>query len=200
MENFKMTALIIYVMVMTITPGPNNIMLTASGATFGFKRTIPHILGIIAGLTLLNILSVIGLKQIFLMWPSLNYILRIMGFSYMIFLGIKNLLNTNKPDKNKPIIGKPFSFVEATFFQILNPKAVLLSLSAITLYTLENKYFVKSSIYIIVVFLILPIFSFSFWAGFGTFIRKFINSGKRGILVNKLIGIVTLGCAVYILI
>src|ERR1700743_2831385 len=76
-----------YSFVMSITPGPNNVMLTASGATFGFRKTVPHILGIVAGLSTVLLAVCAGLDALFARWPQIQDVLRWVGAAYLVYLG-----------------------------------------------------------------------------------------------------------------
>src|SRR5580693_5367802 len=80
-----------YSFVMSITPGPNNVMLTASGAAFGFRRTIPHMLGISAGFGVELLAVCAGLGAVFTRWPELQTVLRWVGALYLLFLGVRML-------------------------------------------------------------------------------------------------------------
>ena len=76
-----------YSFVMSITPGPNNVMLTASGATFGFRKTVPHILGVSAGFSVVLLAVCAGLDALFSRWPEIQTGLRWLGAAYLIYLG-----------------------------------------------------------------------------------------------------------------
>ena len=82
-----------YSFVMSITPGPNNVMLTASGATFGFRKTIPHILGVLGGFSLVLFLVCAGLDAVFTRWPAIQTVLRWVGAAYLVYLGWRILLS-----------------------------------------------------------------------------------------------------------
>ena len=113
-------AITLFALVTSITPGPNNIMLTASGANFGFKRTLPHVAGIIFGMMMLNVSVGLGLGTIFTQYPFLQQILRVAGSAYLLWLAYKLLsfsnINTAQADAT------PFSFIQAVGFQYINPK------------------------------------------------------------------------------
>ena len=128
--------IIFFTFSMSITPGPNNIMVTASGANFGYKRTIPHLLGIWFGFSTLMILSAFGLKQVFDLYPVMEIVLKICGVSYMLFLAVKIMKSSNKIEEGKTV--KPFSFLQAALFQIVNPKAVLVTITSMSVYTIKE--------------------------------------------------------------
>ena len=80
-----------YTFVMSITPGPNNVMLTASGANFGFRRTVPHILGIGVGFVVQLLAVCAGLSALFARWPALQSALGWVGAAYLLYLGWRML-------------------------------------------------------------------------------------------------------------
>jgi len=108
------------------TPGPNNMMLLASGANFGFRRTILHILGISAGLGVMVVAMGWGLSGVFRTFPMLHEILKWAGAAYMLWLAWKIATATGINDKSAT--GQPMTFLEAAAFQWLNPKAWAMAL------------------------------------------------------------------------
>lgn len=120
-----------YAFVMSITPGPNNVMLTAAGANFGLRRTLPHILGISFGFGAQVAAVCGGLGILFTRWPQLQLALKWVGAGYLLFLGWQMLRSGAGQAGNA---GKPITFAEAAAFQFLNPKAWVMSLTAATLF------------------------------------------------------------------
>jgi threonine/homoserine/homoserine lactone efflux protein len=120
-----------YAFVMSITPGPNNVMLTAAGANFGLRRTVPHILGVTCGFGVLVAACCAGLGVVFTRWPQVHAVLKWVGAAYLVFLGWQ-LLRARAAGAAQG--GKPVSFWEATAFQFLNPKAWFIALTAATLF------------------------------------------------------------------
>jgi len=119
--------LVTFMFVMSITPGPNNLMLLGSGARFGLRRTLPHLLGITSGFLLVQFVTFAGLGAVILAYPSLKSALTVACVLYLLWLGYKLLLAgdpndaTSAPARNSA--GRPLSFWEATIFQLVNPKA-----------------------------------------------------------------------------
>jgi len=119
--------LVTFMFVMSITPGPNNLMLLGSGARFGLRRTLPHLLGITSGFLLVQFVTFAGLGAVILAYPSLKSALTVACVVYLLWLGYKLLLAgdpndaTSAPARNSA--GRPLSFWEATIFQLVNPKA-----------------------------------------------------------------------------
>ena len=130
-------ALFIFAFVSSGTPGPNNIMLMASGTNFGFKRSIPHILGINIGFSILIFSVGIGLMQIFDLFPLTHIILKILCTGYLIYLSYK-IATSASNQKNEIKKSKPLTFLQAALFQWVNPKGWSMALSAITIYSPSN--------------------------------------------------------------
>ncbi|MGL1893880.1 MAG: LysE family translocator [Spirochaetaceae bacterium] len=177
---------IIFAVSMSITPGPNNIMLTASGANFGFIKTIPHILGIVTGIAFMNILSAVGLSKLFNMFPNIQNVLKYIGIVYMMFLAYKIAFSAGV--KNSDKVSKPLNFFQAMLFQALNPKAIIMCITAITVYSLEGRLFYKSVVYILVIFLLFGVSSISIWAGFGTILKRILKNRRYLKIFNYFMG------------
>jgi threonine/homoserine/homoserine lactone efflux protein len=128
------TALGLFALVSSITPGPNNLMLMASGANFGFRRTIPHMLGVSLGFTLMVLLVGVGLVQVFNAFPVSYLVLKVVSVLYLFYLAWK--IGTAAPYSGDPDSGgAPFTFVQAVLFQWVNPKAWTMALTAVTVYS-----------------------------------------------------------------
>lgn len=125
-------ALLTFAFVTVITPGPNNLMLMASGANFGFRRTVPHMLGIGLGMPIMVILVGIGVMQLFDRFPASYTVLKVLSVVYLLWLAWK-IANAAQP-RAGATAGKPLTFLQAAAFQWVNPKAWTMALSAITLY------------------------------------------------------------------
>lgn len=122
---------ITYTFVMSITPGPNNVMLTAAGANFGFRRTLPHMLGIACGFVVQLLAVCAGLSALFARWPALQSALAWVGAAYLVYLGWRMLRLESGPERAARC---PVRFLEAAAFQFLNPKAWVMTVTAATLF------------------------------------------------------------------
>lgn len=125
-------ALVAYAFVTSVTPGPNNIMLLASGVNFGFRRTVPHMLGISLGHAFMVFVVGVGLVGVFITYPPARMVLTVVSVAYMLWLAWK--IATAAPPEGGAAKGKPLTFLQAAAFQWVNPKAWIMSLGAITLY------------------------------------------------------------------
>jgi threonine/homoserine/homoserine lactone efflux protein len=127
-----LTALAVFAFVSSATPGPNNLMLMASGANFGFLRTIPHMLGISIGFMVMLFSVGSGLVQIFDRFPVIYDILKIASVIYMLWLAWK--IANAAPITKSADAGVPMTFLQAAAFQWVNPKAWAMALTAVTVY------------------------------------------------------------------
>lgn len=125
-------ALITFAFVSSITPGPNNLMLMSSGANYGFRRSVPHMMGVCIGFTVMVALVGLGLMQLFERLPASYTILTAFSVVYLLWLAWK-IAHAKGPDKAQTN-GRPMSFIQAALFQWVNPKAWTMALTAITIY------------------------------------------------------------------
>lgn len=127
-----LTALMGFAFVTSITPGPNNLMLMASGANFGLRRTVPHMLGVGIGFVFLTICAGAGLVQVFDTYPASYTVLKIASVAYLLYLAWK--IVTAAPPEAAEAAGRPLTFLQAALFQWVNPKAWAMALTAISVY------------------------------------------------------------------
>ena len=163
-----------YSFVMSITPGPNNVMLTASGANFGFRRTVPHMLGIAAGCAVQMLAVCAGLGALFTKWPMLQTVLQWVGAAYLLWLGWK-LVRSGEVAEGKA--AEPITFFQAAAFQFVNPKAWVMSLSAVALFLPAGLAVVPAASYLISMMVMINLPCIAVWALFG--------SSLRGLLTRK---------------
>jgi len=169
-------ALLVYAFVTSVTPGPNNFMLLASGVNFGFARTIPHMLGISAGFFSLLLAVGFGLGAVLTALPSLHIALKVAGGAYLLYLAWRVAMSrTLSSGESK---ARPMSFFEATAFQWVNPKAWVMAVTAMAVYTNPLRPFL-SVLIICGAFTLVNLPSVSVWAGFGTALRGFLSDPVR---------------------
>lgn len=169
-------AFIAFAFVTSVTPGPNNTMLLTSGANFGLRRTLPHMLGISLGLMLLVLAVGLGLGQVFEQVPLLYSLLRYVGAAYLLYLAWK-IANSGAPDSNVGARGKPFSFLQAAAFQWVNPKAWIMAIGAITTYTPQDD-FVVNVLCIAGLFALVNCPTMSVWTVAGSLLRNWLSSPR----------------------
>ena len=180
--------LLILCIVQSGTPGPNNIMLTASGKNFGYVKTIPHMLGVVLGFLSLIIIFGLGLTVIFSKYPIIQFVLRIVGSIYLLYLSYRIYSSVNTEDLSK---SKPITFMESSLFQYVNPKGVMMAITTISIYTdhINFKYissFNEGMIYILIAFTISNLIAVITWTSVGVFIGQFIKSARGIKIFNAL--------------
>lgn len=176
MDQTALVALSAFALVSSITPGPNNMMLMASGANFGLRRTIPHALGVGFGFTLMIVLVGVGLMGLFDLFPILNTMLKVVSVVYLLWLAWK-IANAAAPDTESGARGKPMTFFQAVMFQWVNPKAWSMALTAIALYAPDRN--IGAVLLVAVVFGIINLPSTSLWAVMGQVLRGWLSSPAR---------------------
>jgi threonine/homoserine/homoserine lactone efflux protein len=170
-----------YSFVMSITPGPNNVMLTASGANFGFRRTIPHMLGISTGCAVQLIAVCAGLGALFNRWPVLQTALQWAGAAYLLWLGWKLMRSGEVAEGRAP---QPITFLQAAAFQFVNPKAWVMSLSTVALFLPAGMHVITASTYLITMMVIINLPCISVWALFGSSLRGLLRKRAARLAFN----------------
>ncbi len=170
-----LSAFLLYALVSSITPGPNNLMLMASGANFGFRRTIPHMLGVSIGFMLMLIIVGAGLMQLFDRWPLSYTVLKVLSVGYLLYLAWQ-IANAAAPS-GETTDSRPFTFLQAALFQWVNPKAWAMGLTAISVYTPTREF--GSIVLIAVLFVAVNLPSISAWALLGREARRFLSGPGR---------------------
>lgn len=180
-------ALVSFAFVASITPGPNNIMLTASGVNFGFMRTIPHMLGIGAGFVVLLLAVGAGLGSLFAAYPPLQTALKVIGAAYMLYLAWK-VATAGELDAQTAGSGQPMTFLQAALFQWVNPKAWVMALSAMAIYVRAD-HAVTDVLLVALVFGIVNLPSVSTWAGFGHLLREWLRDPAKVRVFNVVMAV-----------
>jgi len=165
-------ALATFCFVSSITPGPNNLMLLASGANFGFRRTVPHLLGVTIGFGAMVLAIGFGVSGLFATYPALYSVLRVAGAAYMLWLAWRIATASGLGDAGTS--ARPMSFLEAVAFQWINPKAWAMSLGAITAFVAPSEFFAGVLI-VTAVFTVINLPCVASWAGFGVVLRGFLD-------------------------
>jgi threonine/homoserine/homoserine lactone efflux protein len=177
------TALILFALVMSGTPGPNNVMLMASGVNFGFRRTIPHMLGISMGVAALLLAVGFGLHEVLQRWPVIFTVIKYLGVAYLLWLAWA--IARSGPLKDNPDIGsgRPLSLIQAAAFQWVNPKAWVMAVGAMATYTVEAHYALTVCI-IAAVFAVVCGPATGTWTLFGVALRRWLQDPKANRIFN----------------
>lgn len=170
-------ALVVFAFVSSITPGPNNLMLLTSGVNFGFRRTIPHMLGIGAGFVALLLGVGFGLGALLAAYPQLHLALKVAGGAYLLYLAWRIAMSRSMGEKGEGT-ARPMSFLEAAAFQWVNPKAWVMAVTAMAIYASPAAPFL-SVLLVAVAFGLVNLPCVSSWAGFGMALRGFLADPVR---------------------
>ena len=179
-------ALTLFSCVMAFTPGPNNIMLAASGVNFGFAHTIPHMAGVTIGFAVLLAACGVGLGLLFAALPSLHLVLKVAGALYMLWLALK--VATAHIGGETSRVPRPFTFLQAAAFQWVNPKAVVAAASAFALYVRPGH---VASVFpaMLAVLSVCTVGAVVTWTGFGVALRRFLRSPRYARVFNVAMGL-----------
>ncbi|MCW5714948.1 MAG: LysE family translocator [Bauldia sp.] len=167
--------LILFAFVSSITPGPNNMMLLSSGLTFGFRRTIPHMLGVALGHAAMVLAIGFGLGEVFERVPQAYTALKIIGAGYMLYLAWR--IATSGKVEAKEGNARPLTFFQAALFQWVNPKGVIMAVTVVSLYTVPAN-FTASLMIAATVFLLSNFVSVSTWTAFGSMLQRFLSDPR----------------------
>lgn len=178
-----LSALVAFAFVASITPGPNNTMLLASGVNYGFRRTIPHMLGIGIGFGVMMLLVGLGIGQIFAQAPLLYTVLKIASVAYMLWLAWHIATAGPFSASAEQAAAGPMTFLKAAAFQWVNPKAWSMCLTAVSVYTVPSAYLL-SMLTITLVFVAVNIPSVSVWTVFGVSLRRMLGDPVRVRIFN----------------
>ncbi len=170
-----LSAFVLFAFVSSITPGPNNLMLMASGANFGFARSMPHMMGIGLGFVAMVILVGLGLAQLFDTFPGAHTVLKVASVTYLLWLALK-IARAGAP-KAGTRSATPMTFVQAALFQWVNPKAWTMALNAITLYAPDRS--VGAILLVALIFGAVNLPSVSTWTILGQQMRGLLRSPAR---------------------
>jgi threonine/homoserine/homoserine lactone efflux protein len=174
-------ALVGFAFATSVTPGPNNMMLLASGVNFGFRRTGPHMLGVSLGHALMVFVVGIGLAQVFQRYPALQTALAVVSVIYMLWLAWK-IAHAAAPEEGRAA-GQPFSFFQAAAFQWVNPKAWAMALTAVTVYAGGTGWGAMALVALIFCAVNLP--SVALWAWAGQGLRRWLTTNRRLVIFNR---------------
>jgi len=164
--------LTLFSFVAAVTPGPNNVMLASSGLTYGFRRTVPHMMGITGGFMLMLILVGLGLGTLIQQQPSLHSGLQLACMGYLLYLAWQ--IATAQPVSAQSASGRPLSFLQAAGFQWINPKAWAFTTSVVAVYVPPSDFFFNLCVAALICGLTtLP--SVSLWTIFGVALRRWLQ-------------------------
>jgi threonine/homoserine/homoserine lactone efflux protein len=175
-------ALALFGFITAFTPGPNNTLLMAQGINFGFRRTLPLILGVAIGFPFMIGCVGLGLGKIFDIYPTLYVVMKYAGAAYMLWLAWK-IANSKPAGEGSAALGQPMNFIQAAAFQWINPKAWIMSMTALSAYTVAAHYYMGVA-FVVGTFVVMGLSSASTWALFGVGLRHVMNDPRYFRVIN----------------
>ena len=157
------------------TPGPNNVVASYSGFNFGFRKTIPHILGVTLGFTSLVLFLTIGLINVFKLFPIIQIVIRYLGTIFLIYLAYKIASSTTVDETKKK---NPVKFIETFLFQYLNPKGVMVGIIVVSTYVELGENYLNYATQVVALAFLFSLTSITLWTFIGKFLRKFATNDK----------------------
>ncbi|WP_110707275.1 LysE family translocator [Salinicola sp. CR57] len=182
---------------MTGTPGPNNVMLTASGALYGYRRTLPHIFGIMAGCFVLFMAVALGLGVLFERFPVIQQGLRIVGAVYLLYLAWK-IAKAPPPNLAAREGAKPLTAWQAAVFQFVNPKAWVMGIALIAGFMPADGPLLANALVLSAFMEVVGFFCISCWAGFGMALGRLLKTPRAWRIFNGAMGLATAACVGFI--
>ncbi|MEM9774793.1 MAG: LysE family translocator [Chloroflexota bacterium] len=184
-----------YAFVSSITPGPNNILLTASGISFGFKRTIPHMLGIPFGFAILLTLCAVGIGALLVTVPAAEIGLKIFGTCYMLYLAwmLRNNAIAKQDETTGETAANPMTFWQAAMFQFANPKAWVFALTGASAFLPDYPSVALSIIALVLLFCAVMSPAVVIWTALGSTIKQFL----RNKLVERIFSVLMVLLTIY---
>jgi threonine/homoserine/homoserine lactone efflux protein len=174
-------SLVSFAFVMSFTPGPNNIMLTASGANFGLAHSAPHMTGVVVGYAVLLCAAGAGLGALIVAFPAIQTALKVVGAIYMLWLAWK-VANAGRASESGAE-GRPLTFWQAAAFQWINPKGVIIALGGVALFVHpENA--LRDFAFMLAVFSVATLLSTVTWACFGVALRAVLRNERHARIFN----------------
>ena len=185
-----MAPILTFAMTAAITPGPNNIILSTNAVNYGFKATIPLMLGVFFGFLSVLTLCLLGIGEIYENYPNFKNFIKIVATIFLTYLAYKIFISTEFSDNNNK---RRFTFRDIYFFQLINPKAVSVSMSSSAIF-IQNKFsYFEEFILIFICFIISTSTSAIVWAAIGHSFRKYLNDKRKIIYFNRVMALLLLG-------
>ena len=187
----ELLSLSLFMFATSCSPGPNNILASYSGFNFGLIKTIPHMFGVIFGFTTLVVVMNIGLINVFKNFLIVQEILKYAGTIFLIYLAYKISFSKTSSDNSSK---SPIKFIEAFFFQFLNPKAVIVAIIIVSTYVESGENYINYSLWVIAIAFIFACFSIVFWTLLGRFLRRFATNEKFIKRFNYVMSLLLVSC------
>ena len=191
-----MAPILTFAMTAAITPGPNNIILSTNAVNYGFKETIPLILGVFFGFLSVLSICLLGIGEVYESFPNFKTFIKIIATIFLTYLAYKIFNSSEFSDNNNK---KRFTFRDIYFFQLINPKAVSVSMSSSAIFIQNQFSYLEEFVLIFICFTISTSTSAIVWAAIGHSFRKYLNDKRKIIFFNRVMAVLLLGCIFFII-
>ena len=177
-----------FLLISGVTPGPNNVMLMASGLRFGYRRTLAHIAGISSGFLVLMLLSGFGLGEVYQAYPPVQLVLKGLGAVYMLYLAWRIFTSAGLSGSEDHSREHPLTFMEAAGFQFINPKGIVFGIAATNLIPSGLSY---SQLAVVIVLAVIPValISTHVWTLFGTLLAHLFTDDRSRRMINTVLAL-----------
>ncbi len=190
----ELGALATFAFIAAITPGPNNVMLWASGVQFGIRNTLPHMLGIVSGVGTMAILAAVGLAAFIEAFPPVETGLKLVGSAYLLYLAVQI---SGLRASSRAAAAKPLTLLQGLMFQYVNPKAWVFVLTAVATFRPEQWSAVMGSIATAGTIMIVVFPCNIVWTAGGTVLNRFFT-GERSRVLSVSLALLLAATVVYI--
>ena len=186
----QLLSLVGFILVMVGTPGPNNIMLMASGVKFGIRRSIPHLLGIAFGCQLLIVAAAFGLGRLLALYPGSVTLLQWVSALFLCYLAWVLVGKTSGANVSKQA-SHPIRFWQSTLFQWVNPKAWMICIALVSTYTQPAR-LIETTAWISLIFLLVGTPMMIVWNVSGMALKDWLQQGRRLLWFNRVMAVLLL--------
>jgi threonine/homoserine/homoserine lactone efflux protein len=180
-------ALLLFAFSSSVTPGPNNVMILASGLNHGVRRSIPHLLGVVLGFPAMLVILGFFLGFIFVRYPAVHFVIKLLGILYLLFLAWK--IAGAVPGKMGDSSGSPLTFVQSALFQWINPKGLIMATGAIATYTTNDANQFLQVLVIALTFVLATFLCSGSWLVFGASLKHLLAEPRHMRAFNQLMAL-----------
>ena len=191
----ELAALVGFAFVSSVTPGPNNVLLWASGAEFGFRRTIPHVIGTALGIGSLALAVAAGLGVLVATVPGLAFAMKLAGSAYLLYLAYR-IAGARALERGS--VARPLGLLQAAAFQAINPKAWIFALGAITTFRPPGLPVMAGSLLVAIAMMIVVIPTAALWAGGGRLLTRYLTGERSNRVVSLALATLLAATVVYV--
>ncbi|EKT57271.1 LysE family translocator [Providencia burhodogranariea] len=187
-------SLFTFLFIAAVTPGPNNMLLTSGTANYGFRRSVPLLLGIMLGMQSILYFSAFGVAALLLLYPALHTVMKVAGSLYLLWLAWKTATASYSPLKTDSTASRNVKWYQGGLLQFLNPKAWMMGLGAVGSYSLPGELFIQSIIVMSITVFTVNLIAGLIWMAGGSLIGYFLRSRRAWFIFNLVMGLLTAAC------